>query len=171
MITFQNTSSKLVIGKWTLLVLWCLGFGFFSTPAYAEHRVALLIGNSEYQDKTLATPTRKLKLLAASLEKYGVRCTIRENLDEANLKSEIDRFADNTPTRGTALVYFAGQVLPGSYKGKPTICVLGTNSKIGRGYSLDLILKSLSGKGGSSQNLIVLDSPQVPNKKIELPEE
>jgi formylglycine-generating enzyme required for sulfatase activity len=92
-----------------------------------------------------------------------------ENVDESQLKVAIENFASKTPTKSTALVYFSGQVLPGSYKGKSGVCLLGINSKRGRGYSLALILQDLFSKGGSAKNLIVIDCPTVPKEKIDVP--
>ena len=148
---------------------------FVPALAWAEHRVALLIGNSAYKDKTLSVPETNLRALASGLERYGFRCKTVKDLGEAKLKSAIEDFSDSTPVRGTALIYFSGQVLPGSYKGKRGVCLLGTDSKRGRGYSLDLVLENLSEKGGSSRNLVVTKSPEVldhavPNHSVELPQ-
>lgn len=135
----------------------------------ADHRLALLIGNSSYQDKSLATPARDLDSIAADLSRRGFRCQVVKNLDEKQLKSTIEDFASTTPTCGTALVYFHGQVLAGSYNGKSGTCILGCNSKQGRGYRLDLAIQDLSTRGGSLHNLFIADSPAVPPSKIDLP--
>ncbi|PHR97392.1 MAG: hypothetical protein COA78_27730 [Blastopirellula sp.] len=148
-------------------VLICL-LGMAST-VYAEHRVALLIGNSKYQDKSLSMPAKDLDSVAAALQKRGFYCKRMENVDESQLKVAIESFASKTPTRSTALVYFSGQALPGSYKGKSGVCLLGINSKRGRGYSLALVLQDLFSKGGSENNLIVIDCPTVPKEKIDAP--
>jgi len=140
-----------------------------ASTVHAEHRVALLIGNSKYQDKSLSMPAKDLDSVAAALQKRGFHCKRMENVDESQLKVAIEGFARTTPTRSTTLVYFSGQALPGSYKGKPGVCLLGINSKRGRGYSLALVLQDLFSKGGSAKNLVVIDCPTVPKEKIDAP--
>jgi formylglycine-generating enzyme required for sulfatase activity len=130
-----------------------------SSQAIADHRAALLIDNAG----------GNLKPLAVALEKEGVRCKVVESLDEQKIRYAIEGFANSTPTRGTALVYFAGQVHPGSYKGKPGLCMLGTNSKPGRGYSIEETFTHLNAKGGSSINLVVTDAPRPSSLKGDLP--
>jgi formylglycine-generating enzyme required for sulfatase activity len=142
-----------------------------ASMVHAEHRVALLIGNSRYQDKSLSMPAKDLGAVAAALQKRGFHCKRMENVDESQLKVAIESFASKTPTRSTALVYFSGQVLPGSYKGKHGVCLLGINSKPGRGYSLALVLQDLFSKGGSAKNLVVIDSPTAATEKVDLPSE
>lgn len=144
---------------------------FAVASANAEHRVALLVSNSNYQDKSLATPGADLAALHAALEKQGVRCRIARDLDEKQLRAAIEGFAATTPTRGTALVYFAGQVLPGSFNGKPGLCMLGLNSRKGRGYGVLNAFEALSTKGGSVVNIVIADGPQTHPWSGELPDD
>ena len=148
-------------------VLLCLSV--MATTAQAEHRVALLIGNSRYQYKSLSMPAKDLDSIATVLQKRGFYCKRLEDIDENQLKIAVERFANTTPTRSTTLLYFSGQVLPGSYKGQDGICLLGISSKPGRGYSLALVLQDLFKKGGSAKNLVVLDGPTVPKGTTNTP--
>ncbi len=141
-----------------------------SLPAQAEHRVALLVGISQYDDASLATEAKDLSALAAALDQRGFRCATVENPDEEKLKGAIEHFAETTPTLGTALIFFNGQVLTGSYKGKPGVCLLGADSKPGRGYLLDEAFEQIHSRGGSELNLIIIDSPTSPSSKIRLPQ-
>ncbi len=142
-----------------------------ATVAHAEHRVALLIGNSNYNDKALTTPARDLSALAKNFEKQGVRCTVWNNLSEQKLRESIERFASATPTVSTAIIYFAGQVRPGSYKGRAGAALLGIDSRPGRGYPIELALEQLSTRGGSRVNLFIADAPSAapPSVKNKLP--
>ena len=151
------------------LSIFALTLVLTSLPAQAEHRVALLIDNSDYEDESLKSPRRDLKALADRLGQFGFRCETHENLDESKLKSTIENFADRTPTLGTALVFFTGQVLPGKYKNNSGVAMLGVNSKPGRGYTVELALEALSQRGGSVLNLIVVDGPKAPTTEIKLP--
>ena len=129
------------------------------TVASAEHRVALLIGNSKYAEAE-SPPRRDLKQLAKQLERFGFRCEIRENLDDKQLRAAIERFAGTTPTRGTALLYFTGRVARTQQKGNTALSFLGTNVKRERGgYGVLRAMQTLSKTGGSSLNLVLADAP------------
>lgn len=138
----------------------------------AEFRVALIIGNSAYQDESLRIASASdLKRVAAGLEKYGFRCETAENLDEKKLKSTIETFAARTPTRSTALIYFSGQIIDGNVGGESKVCLLGINSRAGRGFPLADALQRLSSKGGSIRNLFIASCPKIPKKVTgDLPE-
>ena len=135
-----------------------------------DHRVALLIDNSKHTRSELVTPTRDIKSIQASLAARGFRCEVVADLDESELHRKIESFARRTPTRGTALIYFSGQVLPGSYRGMPDICMLGNTSTAGRGYGIVASMNLLATRGGSLVNIIIADSPKAPEIKDELPE-
>jgi hypothetical protein len=139
---------------------------------FAEHRVALLIGNSQYNDQDLNPAARNLDDLAEALENYGVRSTIQRDLaDERQLREANENFADNTPTASTAIVYFAGIATKGKHNGKQALVLVGTDSRKDRGYPLNRLLESLSQRGGSRLNLIILDSPETPEFKHDPPDE
>ncbi len=159
---------RLTLRRVCLLSTFLLGLAPCS--ASAEHRVALLIGNSDYADSALKTPKRDLKAMASRLEQFGFRCETHENLDESKLKSTIEGFANRTPTLGTALILFTGQVLPGKYKNDSGVAMLGVNSKPGRGYTVELALGELTQRGGSILNMVVVDGPKAPVTKVKLPD-
>lgn len=162
--------SRFKLTGFSLASVLCAIFLFVvKSPVHAEHHVALLIGNSNYQDKTLASPAKDLNALATGLSKFGVRCTVLENLDENGLRTAIEAFANSTPTRGTAIVYFSGHVLAGSHQGKSDACLMGTNSGNGRGYPIESVFDLLSTRGGSDLNIVIADSPQTPAFKATLP--
>ncbi|MCG8587156.1 MAG: hypothetical protein MI757_20820, partial [Pirellulales bacterium] len=137
-------------------------------PAKAEHRVALLIDNSQHQDKELATPARDLKKLQAGLERFGFRCSAERGLDEVALRTKIASFAESTPTAGTAMIYFSGPVMPGKTKNETGTALLGVNSAKGRGHVIPLVVKAMHEKGGSNTNLLVVDSsaPKTANESV-----
>ncbi len=137
--------------------------------ALAEHRAALLIDNSAHSDGELAIPRRDMKLLAGGLERYGFRCEIVQGLDEKELQQAVDSFAERTPTRGTALVLFSGQALPGSYNGKEQLCLLGVSSKSGRGLGVRRVFEALTTRGGSLHNLLILACPKTLANESEIP--
>jgi formylglycine-generating enzyme required for sulfatase activity len=87
------------------LILLCLG----AMPSHAEKRVALVVGNSDYQhaDK-LANPVTDARALRATLGRIGFEVVYGENLDQQSLRRTIGRFADAAQGADVALVFFAG---------------------------------------------------------------
>ena len=85
--------------SYVLAALLCV---LVSAQARAEYRVALIIGNSKYQDKSLAAPARNLKAVAAEFAKLGFQTKIGEDLDEKKLRYAIEGFAGSL-TRDTGI--------------------------------------------------------------------
>ena len=87
------------------LVLSWLGM----TPAHADKRVALVIGNADYQkaDK-LANPLTDARGMRDALTKLGFEIVYGENLGKQALERTIGRFADAAQDSDVALVFFAG---------------------------------------------------------------
>ena len=48
---------------------------------------------------------------------------------------------------------------PGEYLRQKTLCLLDAKSKPGRGLGVNFVLDQLQAKGGSSRNLVILDTP------------
>ena len=72
--------------------------------------------------------------------------------------------------RGTALVYFIGQALPGEYNKRKTLCLLDIKGRPGRGLGADYVLQQLHARGGSARNLLALASAAQPGgPSLELP--
>ncbi|MFM8470567.1 MAG: SUMF1/EgtB/PvdO family nonheme iron enzyme [Limisphaerales bacterium] len=101
-------------------LLTCCGLvALLSTAALAEHRAALLIGNSNYPKAALASPPRDIRAVGEALKKRGFAVTQAENLNAKELKDAVAAFARSVPTRGTALISFSGYVLPNSKPDAP----------------------------------------------------
>ena len=80
--------------------------------ARAEFRHALVIGNSAYEGEALSSPERDAKAVGEALRKRGFAVTEAVNLGVEAMREAVANFAIAVPTRGTALVYFAGYCLP-----------------------------------------------------------
>ena len=84
--------------------LWAAG------PAFAERRVALIIGNSAYQNApALPNPSRDARAIAAMFQKAGYD-TVSTAYDLGNLdfKRAIRQFEDAASDSDIAVVYYAG---------------------------------------------------------------
>lgn len=142
----------------------------FAGKASAEHRAALVLDVHAYEAADLKLPKPNLQPLIKRLEAHGFQCTVKSNLDNNQIKREVEGFASRTPVRGTALVYFVGRAAPGEYLKKKTICLLDVKSRPGRGLGANFVLNQLQAKGGSSRNLVILDTPDDASPALKIPD-
>ena len=79
------------------------------TPQGAETRVALIIGNGQYEhaDK-LANPVTDARNMRDALQNLQFRVVYGENLDKRSLERTIGRFAKEVEAADVALIFFAG---------------------------------------------------------------
>ena len=128
----------------------------------AEHRVALLISNTEYKDAKAVENTPDIEPVVRSLERSGFHCSIARNLrNEYAFRDAIEPFAARTPTRSTAVVYYYGRIADGPG-------FLGTE---GRGrYTLDKALQALATRSGSARNLLFIDSLNETELDVAVPD-
>jgi len=98
-----------------------------SLSAHAEGRVALLIGNGNYDSAALnlRNPTNDVALLGQSLEGLGFTVTIATDLDQAGMEAAVATFG--TAARGAemAVFFYAGH----------GVQIDGANYLIGRNFS------------------------------------
>jgi hypothetical protein len=79
------------------------------TDAYhPEKRVALVIGNSKYQEKPLPNAANDAKDMAQALQKYGFTVIHKQNLDQDAMEQAIDDFEQHISKNGISLFYYAG---------------------------------------------------------------
>jgi uncharacterized caspase-like protein len=91
---------------WWLLLAGC----FSCTPALAEKRVALVIGNSGY-DKVarLGNPSNDAALMAETLKTVGFdNVDLRRDLKIADMRRALRDFVDKAADADVAVVYYAG---------------------------------------------------------------
>ena len=143
---------------------------FVPKSILAEHRAALVLDVHAYEAADLKLPKPNLQPLIKRLEAHGFQCTVKSNLDNNQIKREVEGFASRTPVRGTALVYFVGRAAPGEYLKKKTICLLDVKSRPGRGLGANFVLDQLQAKGGSSRNLVILDTPDDASPALKIPD-
>ena len=101
-----------------ILSVIALALGLFCTaiwadPAFAERRVALIIGNSAYQNAPiLANPERDARGIADMFQKAGYEIvTTAFNVGNVDFKSTIRKFEDTVTDADIAVIYYAGHGL------------------------------------------------------------
>ena len=104
-----RTSANVVRGGAIVLVATTLAI---LSPAAAEKRVALVIGNSAYSSvPALANPRNDAEGIGAALNRLGFEITVALDADRAQMEKSVKEFAAKTETADVALFYYAGHGL------------------------------------------------------------
>jgi hypothetical protein len=82
----------------------------FSQPAFAGKRVALVMGNSAYQNVTrLANPANDSEAISTVLKKAGFDVVaLKRDLNVSEMRRALRDFSDNVRDADVAIIYFAG---------------------------------------------------------------
>ena len=79
------------------------------SPVFADKRVALVIGNSAYQNvQHLANPVNDAADMAATLKGLGFQVTSASDLGRVDMQEQLANFSDRAVGADIALVFFAG---------------------------------------------------------------
>src|SRR5215475_8147815 len=85
------------------MLLWC------GIARAADNRVALVIGNADYQHAPhLATPANDAQDVAATLTRLGFDVVLRQNSPADDLRRAFADFSEKSAQADIAMVYFAG---------------------------------------------------------------
>lgn len=115
-------SKTILMGILTCLLGWSLVTGADNGPAevvspqtaepgasaVAEQRIALVIGNGTYETGPLRNPVNDARAMGGMLRDLGFEVTLRENLDQKEMKREIYSFGQRLLKGGVGLFYYAG---------------------------------------------------------------
>ncbi|MGA2401954.1 MAG: SUMF1/EgtB/PvdO family nonheme iron enzyme [Syntrophobacteraceae bacterium] len=91
--------------------IFCGGFARAdqkATPNQPEKRTALVIGNAAYASGPLRNPVNDARAMAKALEDLSFEVTLKENLDQKQMKREIQVFGEKLQKGGVGLFYYAG---------------------------------------------------------------
>ncbi len=149
--------------RWTTLVAGLLAV-LLIMPAAAEKRVALVIGNSAYQNVSrLANPKNDAQLVADTLRRLGftlVGGQAQVELDKASFDSAIQRFGSQLMGADVALFYYAGHGI--QLRGTNYLVPISANPA--READVDfqmvdvsLVLRQMEG-AGTRLNIVILDA-------------
>ena len=134
-------------------------FGLFSpSGVHAEHRLALLIGNSAFEGNSpLISPRHNIKAVAGVLQRHGFRTVIAADLDRAEIYDEVEKHIKSAPINGTSLLYFSGHVATEvSDAGSNVPILLGVDGKR-NGVPLNELVTWIHMSSATAQNVIILD--------------
>ncbi len=79
------------------------GSGFLSNK-----RMALVIGNSDYESSPLRNPVNDANLIGESLNEIGFQTNVKENLSLKEMQAAVQNFTKELPKGAVGLFYFAG---------------------------------------------------------------
>ncbi|MBI4274696.1 MAG: caspase family protein [Rhizobiales bacterium] len=85
---------------------------FITGPAFAEKRVALIIGNGAYKNvNRLPNPKNDAEDIAAALKRTGFETIVGLDLDKAGMESTTIRFARAAREADVAVFYYSGHAM------------------------------------------------------------
>ena len=151
-------SGSLKLCRWALAAA---AFLLVSEPAFAEKRVALVLGNSTYQNVApLANPVNDSAKIAATLKDAGFDVVdSRRDLPAAETRRALRDFADRARDADIAVVYYAGHGIEvdGANYLIPVDARLERDTDIyDEGLSLDRILIAI--EPAKKLRLVILDA-------------
>ena len=147
-----------------LLPLVMVGLLGLAGPAFAEKRVALVIGNSAYQNVTpLENPADDAVLMAETLRDLGFSVTgdhAQLNLDKRALDDAIQSFGKQVQGADVALFYYAGhgvQVSGANYLVPVSANPTREADVDFQMVDVNLVLNQMQGSG-TRLNMVILDA-------------
>jgi len=87
-------------------------FGILAAPAFADNRVALVIGNGAYaRVPHLPNPPHDAEDVAAALKRSGFEIIVATDLDKAGMDEAMIKFARAARTADVAMFYYTGHAM------------------------------------------------------------
>jgi hypothetical protein len=101
----------------TASLCFAVSIYFGIAPSHAERRVALVIGNAEYQSTAaLPNPANDAQDMAAALREVGFEVIVETNVNKRALETALARFGRLSQGADAALFYYAGHGI--QYRGR-----------------------------------------------------
>lgn len=144
--------------------------GAKTSPVFNKNkRIALIIGNSEYESSPLRNPVNDAVLIGKSLETLGFQVSVKENLSFQEMKKAIQDFSDQLAGGAVGLFYFAGHGI--QINGRNFLIPVDFNAQLAdvsrQAVEVDYVIKEITGKGGL--NILILDACRNAPKGFTVP--
>jgi uncharacterized caspase-like protein len=146
-----------------ILAIWLpSGVSAQETSGLLGPKVALVIGNADYQSKSkrLANPGRDAVLMAKTLQALRFTVTLKLDLDRVSMRREVEAFAASVPVDATVVVYYAGhgaRLGQNSYLIPVDARMLDEQRLPLEAYPLKSLLEQ-TGRSRSAVNILILDA-------------
>jgi hypothetical protein len=142
-----------------VLLAWVL---FASSPAHAQKRIALIIGNAAYKNApTLQNPRNDAQDVSAALQRLGFETIVGLDLDRDGMEVKSIAFSRAARDADVALVYYSGHAMQrrGINYLMPVDAVLHDDADLRRLTRVDEIVDDLN--QAKSLRILVLDACRV----------
>jgi len=131
-------------------------------PVFADSKVALVIGNSEYNTTgdSLKNPTNDAQDIANKLKTFGYTTFVVKNVTKDTFFNALEKFEKSLQPNGTALFYYAGhgiQVDGRNYL-VPVDALLNNRMRVDSEAISVLKVVELMQSSGTVNNLLILDA-------------
>jgi len=125
-----------------------------------EHRVAIVVGNSDYDDQPVPHAKENARKMKRFLEKNGFYVYYGENLDKKNFVRLLRKFVKNLHPNGIGLFYYSGHAV--QTRGKNYLVplehgILDESMIVRKSMSLNAIYSSME-ESYDRLNIVILDS-------------
>lgn len=130
-------------------------------PGLDARRIALVIGNDNYDNDPLGTPINDARAISHTLSALGFQVMRYENVTRQQMEHAVHAFKRRLGPGGVGLFYFAGH----GFRVSDTtlLAAVGADSRSPRGlleHSIDLksVLQGMAGPRPGKLNLVILDT-------------
>ena len=147
------------MSMWVLVISFFASF--FCSASYANHRVALVVGNSEYRGQDSIPTVEKDALTVAKLLKdrdFLVTSALNQTRDD--LRIVLKAFIESTPINGTALIYFGGHSMTVKDNNGAEQALLLTVDGNRKAILLGDLLEQVSESSAAKSTILMIDSGQ-----------
>ncbi len=133
-----------------------------SVQAWAQARIALVIGNADYQNQALANPAHDAEDIANVLTKVGFEVTLLRDATAIQMQTALNHFGKKLHKDSVNLFYYAGHGV--QYQGNNYLIPLQSLDKVKKASDLPAQtlnvsqLLTLMAASDSSMNIIILDA-------------
>lgn len=130
------------------------------TPVSAAQRVALVIGNSDYENSPLINPVNDAKAIAQSLRKLNFKVIEKHNVGRKEFRKAVRSFGELLSEDSVGLFYYAGHGM--QIEGENYLIPIGSDiasedEVADEGVSANLILRKME-TAANDMNIVVLDA-------------
>lgn len=129
--------------------------------AASQARLALVVGNAQYQSAPLKNPVNDARAMAQALQEVGFEVLLRENLSQQQLIAAMREFGERLKAQGgVALFYYAGHGV--QIKGQnylvPVDAMVDNEDEVRyRAVDANQVLEKMA-EAGNTLNLVILDA-------------
>ena len=143
--------------RYGFLAIWAL---LLTAPVHASQRVALVIGNSQYQHASqLPNPANDSADMAKAFERLGFEVTRLNDVDYSQMRRALLTFSEKANQADIAVVFYAGHGMEVNKQNYliPTDAELRTDTSVSfEAIPMELVTEAVSGAKGLK--LVILDA-------------